>query len=1001
MASTETKILTHIPLQGDLSVTIDGSPSNDVATITDNVNVSFISTIHATTTKPDILEVEISLPVKLGFSWSGIYTRADFSLYNRTNGTEYTFLDVEPSRSYANPTFLKLVDNIDNSAFVISLVRSQDNSRAFKWVFGFVPTYNISSTTITFDYVAFGYDAINLLGVMATFLYTTDNDPLNNYIYPKSENGEIFEYRNLSVAYNQGDVKNITCMKLDESEHKMTFNLDTITVKNCSFWYVIDSTWEQFVLNDGNEYFGGVQNDGTSIDLNGTEFQFVMSGTECTFTISNKVKYITDIRFYSDENFELGAYPKKPVFGFHQLAHNASIGIAGNKLTNGLMVFDHNTNEPADLLVKNLTVDTITTNSIQFDRSGKRGITAVDGIYDPETEITNEQMNLSIRDEVLVKLSRNDIKDGFGSFDEKVEIFAPLIALENASFGNRIDFVKSANHFASIKGGFVTGTGAFVAIGASDDGGFSFDDETIVDGLEINPPTMKVFENSVEINKPVILSNEIRMLNAASNQHNIKAVGNSLILEAIGDNSYGSIGFNVPRLGQLKTFETFHIRNNEVIISGTCTFRNTVPNVVDDVNVLVTSSFFVSTVSNGLNLNNLMTITSGGNVGIGTETPSEKLEVNGNAYVQKRLDLFRDGTYYASLRGGFIQNQGAYVAIGASDNSGTSAVDTVRVFQNQVEIIKPMKISVGDDSYTEYGPNLKWGGKLFVGACRSRLEAAFNTEAQVIVTSGALHLDGATGRGVYLNFHNKSSYVNMTGKVTMENDLDVIGTIRQSGSAVTSDRRIKKDIDDIDDEYALSILRALKPKTYKYKDVTKGDATIIGYIAQDVKEILPQAVDLFDGEIPNIMMKADLVKLDDGTMQLTFEKDIPDIIKDDIIKIESSTRVTVISSTQRTLIIEYEESIKDKLYVSVFGQVVKDFHYLKKDAIFAMTTAACQQIDRELQTEKTKVANQQSVITGLKAENADMKAQIAALYNHLGIYPASHSEEMSGNVENM
>jgi len=204
--------------------------------------------------------------------------------------------------------------------------------------------------------------------------------------------------------------------------------------------------------------------------------------------------------------------------------------------------------------------------------------------------------------------------------------------------------------------------------------------------------------------------------------------------------------------------------------------------------------------------------------------------------------------------------------------------------------------------------------------------------------------------------------------------LYVQNAIRCLGVSVTSDERIKKDIEDINDIEALTILRALKPRTYKYKDFTKGDQSVIGYIAQEVKEILPQAVSVLDGEIPNIMMNGDLVTLEDGNMELTFENDLPDLVKDDIIRVGQTIRCKVISATQRTVIIEYEEAIKGRAFVAVYGQVIDDFHYLNKDVIFAMTTASCQQIDRELQLEKAKVATLENTIL-------DMMERLSKLEN--------------------
>jgi len=56
------------------------------------------------------------------------------------------------------------------------------------------------------------------------------------------------------------------------------------------------------------------------------------------------------------------------------------------------------------------------------------------------------------------------------------------------------------------------------------------------------------------------------------------------------------------------------------------------------------------------------------------------------------------------------------------------------------------------------------------------------------------------------------------------------------------------------------------------------------------------------------------------------------------------------------------------------GQEVDDFVTLKKDAIFTVTTAALQEVDRQLQAEKTKVAN-------LEAQLSSVLARLDALEN--------------------
>ena len=54
----------------------------------------------------------------------------------------------------------------------------------------------------------------------------------------------------------------------------------------------------------------------------------------------------------------------------------------------------------------------------------------------------------------------------------------------------------------------------------------------------------------------------------------------------------------------------------------------------------------------------------------------------------------------------------------------------------------------------------------------------------------------------------------------------------------------------------------------------------------------------------------------------------------------------------------------DKIFV--YGQQVNDFLFLQKDAIFTIATSALQEVDRQLQAEKTKVASLEARILALE-----------------------------------
>jgi len=70
------------------------------------------------------------------------------------------------------------------------------------------------------------------------------------------------------------------------------------------------------------------------------------------------------------------------------------------------------------------------------------------------------------------------------------------------------------------------------------------------------------------------------------------------------------------------------------------------------------------------------------------------------------------------------------------------------------------------------------------------------------------------------------------------------------GVFISSDKRIKTNIAEINDTSALDTLRLLKPSTYNYIDTyNRTNNRVFGYIAQEVAEVIPEAVDNTTTEI--------------------------------------------------------------------------------------------------------------------------------------------------------
>jgi len=193
------------------------------------------------------------------------------------------------------------------------------------------------------------------------------------------------------------------------------------------------------------------------------------------------------------------------------------------------------------------------------------------------------------------------------------------------------------------------------------------------------------------------------------------------------------------------------------------------------------------------------------------------------------------------------------------------------------------------------------------------------------------------------------------------------GIFVQSNIYNASDSRIKKDINDIIDDTALQQILLIQPKTYKYIDeIGRGSDVIYGFIAQQVKEVLPQAVSEMKEIIPNIYKKA----ICSGNI-ITLENDISNELNiDDNIQIYiengNSEMHKIININSN--VIEIEKEI-NKENVFIYGKEIKDFNSLKKDYIFTLNVCATQEL--------YKLITQQNIII------QDLQNRINILENNI------------------
>ena len=201
---------------------------------------------------------------------------------------------------------------------------------------------------------------------------------------------------------------------------------------------------------------------------------------------------------------------------------------------------------------------------------------------------------------------------------------------------------------------------------------------------------------------------------------------------------------------------------------------------------------------------------------------------------------------------------------------------------------------------------------------------------------------------------------------------------------ITSDRRIKKNIVDVPDNLALQQVRNIPCRYYEYKDdVKRGPGKTIGFIAQEVKEILPMAVSLERNFIPNEMRLLDNISweeiIDSSNNGYKLTCDLQDVSgvkykfyvsndpsgNDEIIK-------EVVGNSDNTFIF-------NKLWNNIFcyGKEVEDFHMVDKQKLFALNFSATQEIDRIQQQEKTKLIEMQTQLQTTQTQLQTTQTQLS------------------------
>jgi hypothetical protein len=187
----------------------------------------------------------------------------------------------------------------------------------------------------------------------------------------------------------------------------------------------------------------------------------------------------------------------------------------------------------------------------------------------------------------------------------------------------------------------------------------------------------------------------------------------------------------------------------------------------------------------------------------------------------------------------------------------------------------------------------------------------------------------------------------------------------------SSDIRIKEDIQDIIDDTALQSILSIEPKTYKYVDkLVRGDKKVFGFIAQQIKDVIPEAITIENSYIPNIYLIADYIDC-----VITLSSQPTKVI------IKMNDKIKCYDKDNKEILVEVIEVIDDLTFrikeieytdtkIFVYGTFVDDFHTLNKDYIFTLNVCATQELHRRIETQSVLLKSQEDRIKDLETKVA-------------------------------
>ncbi len=219
---------------------------------------------------------------------------------------------------------------------------------------------------------------------------------------------------------------------------------------------------------------------------------------------------------------------------------------------------------------------------------------------------------------------------------------------------------------------------------------------------------------------------------------------------------------------------------------------------------------------------NVLILDPAGNLGIGTTSPGAKLDVNGNLLIRAFTPGSENGIFF---RESFVTSNKYNCSIMTYDHSGDTFADGI-----SINGYDGVSFCVGSNTRNE----------------KVRINASGNVGIGTTNPANLLHIFSAGSGGIALSRYENGLALFTTG--VTNNRFQVyngssVGVYLTSGGTswtATSDLRVKKNIEIINNP--LEKLMGLRAIKFNWKVEDDSEVKTLGLVAQEVKEVFPEAI---------------------------------------------------------------------------------------------------------------------------------------------------------------